>query len=216
MKKGGFSLSVDVSEALIHHPGLITQESFGKIWLKGKVMVTCDEAFQVEIHFPPDYPYCFPHVWETGGRVIRTDDNHVYPDGHLCICTPVEEKLRCVRRITFTTFINEELIPHLAGQAYFILYKSYPMGERSHGMPGIWESYYDLFQTSNKQVILDGIERLLNNRLPERNQSCFCGKPKKFKHCHLYIEEELNALGHFFLDSEYHSLKSSLNPEFHA
>ena len=50
------------------------------------------KRYSLEIALPPDYPFSLPAVWETGGRIPREADRHVFPaPGCLCL----GDRLRC-------------------------------------------------------------------------------------------------------------------------
>ena len=63
----------------------------GKLW----------ETFQIEIRYQEGFPHCFPALYETGDKIPKIGDWHIYVDTLLC-CVKVKsaEIIRCVRGIT--------------------------------------------------------------------------------------------------------------------
>ncbi|MFX8778197.1 hypothetical protein ABTM50_20220, partial [Acinetobacter baumannii] len=47
------------------------------------------DRYRIDIVLDDDHPARPPRVWETGGRIPRTPDRHVFVDGALCLGTPL-------------------------------------------------------------------------------------------------------------------------------
>jgi hypothetical protein len=154
------------------------------------------ETYSLDIYITKDYPYRFPKVIETSMKIPREPDRHVNSDGTLCFGNLQDEYRVCKSGIKLMFFFDTILRGHLCRE--FIKEKSgkYPNGERSHGNEGLWESYYEIFKTKDKQSILKEFDFIISNiKKPERNNPCYCNKKVKYKKCHLRLEEQLFDIG---------------------
>ena len=86
---------IDAATALVFYPLLKlthtdTPELSGTIVLREDTGLEVDR-YEVRICATKDYPYFFPFVYETGGKIPVNADWHVYEsDGHLCLCTTTD------------------------------------------------------------------------------------------------------------------------------
>lgn len=144
------------------------------------------DTFSLLITFPKKYPsQCLPIVKEVSHKIPRIPDRHVYPDGTLCITTPIKEFLICKAGITFIQFLEDILRPFLATQMAISMgwLDSFPQGEYGHGFEGIYESYSEFFSLKESDKIVAGLQMVLNKN--QRNKLCFCRSGKKLKKCHI-------------------------------
>ena len=155
----------------------------GEIDLIDELGVLLD-TYQLEISPSDGYPFMFPKVFETGGKLPVNIDWHVYEDdGRCCIKIPPEETLICINGITLHDFIKNELIPYLFNQTYR-RENGYYINERSHGVIGLVEYYGEKLNTSNVTEIIRLLGFILNKSEPDRVAQCFCGKNEKYRRCH--------------------------------
>lgn len=196
-----FDLKKDIEKALQKYPGLQLDGLADKIIIEGnftafeKSSRTAIENYSVKILFPKDYPFRFPFVVETSERIPRELSRHVKPDATLCFGNPQDELALCRNGISLTWFLEEVLNPHLCREYAREKLGHYPTGERSHGNEGIWEGYYELFGTSDKEVVLRELEMILYHSFLGRNSACYCNSGKKHKACHEKLEPEVLKVG---------------------
>ncbi|APA92629.1 MULTISPECIES: SEC-C metal-binding domain-containing protein [Myroides] len=168
-------------------------------FLEGRINLFDDhqqvyDNYTIRIECNIDYPKSFPLVYETKGRLPYNVDWHLYHDGHFCLCTPIEEYIYCGKGYTLTDFIQNHIIPFLHHQS-FREKEGYFLQERSHGLQGILESLYDLFDTKDLNVILNLMIYIYNNDAPLRTAKCFCGSGKKYRICHKTIYQLIKSMG---------------------
>lgn len=196
-----FSLETDIGKALRKYPSLQLKVSDGIPFVKGvftahnKTSKIEIESYEVLIGFPKKYPYAFPLVVETSRKIPRDLSRHVKDDGTLCFGNWQDEFSVCKNGITFTWFLGEILNTHLCREYVKEKTTEYPTGERSHGMEGIWEGYYDILQTTDKSIVLKELDLILNHKPIGRNAPCYCNKEKKYKACHEKIETQITVIG---------------------
>jgi hypothetical protein len=159
----------------------------GKLW----------ETYQVEIHPRDGFPFRFPYVFETGGKIPRIADWHIYDDTQsCCIAVEPEEYLVCKKGISLTGFIKDEMLPYFFNQTHRRVLGFYANGEFSHGISGIYEFYDEILKT--KGVVRETIRLMLqiaDTDKPGRTHDCFCGSKEKFRRCHKAAYEKLSQLG---------------------
>lgn len=188
--------------------GLVPKEKRGRPYLDGSVAVTKPNGdvvtrYQVTIGYPAEYPFCFPKVFEVGGRIKRTAERHIGLDGACCLAVKPEEILICRKGFRTVRFIPEILLPYLAAQHLFDcgypeeLNKGY-----KHYNEGIIEYYSDLFVNDDRNFILKSFDLVITNKIPIRNDLCYCGSGKKFKFCHETQINTLRNLGKKYLQDE--------------
>jgi hypothetical protein len=149
---------------------------------------TIKEAYDVEIKVTKEFPYVLPAVKETGGRVPKVADNHVYTDtGFLCLGTEMACVTKAINSRSLLKFVNEQVVPFLGGYAYCCRYGGgWPYGELSHGSQGIVEYYRDYFGVNDNELILSFIRMALewNETRWDKSTECMCKSGEKLGVCH--------------------------------
>ncbi len=154
------------------------------------------ETYELKIHFHKEYPFRFPTVIETSNKIPRNGTRHVNNDNSLCFGNLPDEYRECKNGISFLQFLETILNPHLCREYFREKKGKYQNGERSHGNEGIWETYYEIFETTDKIRIIRELEFILENRnQKERNDLCYCNSNKKYKKCHMLIENNIFDIG---------------------
>lgn len=168
------------------------------------------DDYYVRITLMSSYPHSFPKVEEIGNKILpRNATRHINIDGTLCLANPVDEARVCKNGITLLWFLENILNPHLCREYVRDRKGYYITGERSHGMEGVWESYYDIFGTKDKEYIINEIEMVISHRNAERNDPCYCSSGKKYKVCHARVASKILDIGHIRLEEILQSLKRS-------
>jgi hypothetical protein len=194
-----FDLNKDIEKALKTYtdlrldPKAITVS--GKFIAFDRSSKTEIDQYEVLIRFPENYPFRFPVVFESSGKIPRDVSRHINNRGNICFSNPQDELSLCRNGITFKWFLDEILNPHLCREYAREHLGYYPTGERSHGTEGIWEGYFDLFKTTDKKAILEELKMILSIRKPGRNSPCYCNSGKKYKVCHEKLEPEVMKVG---------------------
>lgn len=183
--------------------------------LSGELHVIDDDNnnwgdFSVQLIFPPNYPYGFPEMIETGGKIPQKEWRHINVDGTCCTAVKPIQSIESKRGIRIKRFIEFFAIPFLANQIYFNEYGEYPGGDYEHGSDGVVQYYKELFQTDDKNIILNGFKSISNIKSSTRNLPCYCNSGKKMKYCHLKALKTLKSIQPQCLQEDY-ELLSSIN-----
>lgn len=176
-------------------------------YLKGILDIPDDEgivagSFSVEIHPTSDFPYAFPILYEVGGEIPCEADWHKYSDGSCCLTVRAKEKLMCKNGINLVWFVQNIAVPYFANQLYKKQTGKY-LQEYSHGGEGIWEFYAELFHSRDYKVWRRCLENSFGNSKFERNGECYCNSGKKYKKCHLPIENEIRSIGKTQIENDF-------------
>jgi len=160
----------------------------GPSYVRGKLkfsvqdgQITIDDAFEMELLIPENYPSDPPVVFETGGRI--PEGFHKYSDKSLCLGTPLEIRMKFKENPTLLAFTREQIIPFLYSFCYYEKYGRMPYGEHAHGGQGILESYKHIFHT-NSDISTLGLLKILAENNYRGHHDCPCGSGKKLRNCH--------------------------------
>ncbi len=200
MARTTITLQNDLKEVTIKYPLLDVQfENSKPKTLLGRLKVVDKRgvffgSFDVSIGIPTGYPFSFPTMEETSGKIPKILDRHIQPDGYCCVCVLQEQYIEANRGISIINFIDKYAIPFLAAQIYFEKYGYWPNGEYAHGFKGVLQYYLENFGINEIILLQDWLRMYLENRLPKRNDRCVCGEGK-FKKCHLRSFERLALIG---------------------
>lgn len=153
-----------------------------------------EDTYKIEIKAVIDYPSCFPLLFETGDRIPKNVDWHIFEKtGNCCITSPPEEFIICNSGLNLLQFIDNQVVSYFYSQI-FRNQNGYFLKERSHGNKGWIEFFEETFMTKNIFNIEFGlIQRLEGNKI-DRVSECFCGSGKKYRKCHKKSYDTLSKL----------------------
>lgn len=170
------------------------------------------DTYRINIEATELYPYRFPYLFETEGRIPKNIDWHVFEtDGHCCICTIPDELLKCKKGVSLVQFIEDEVKPYLFNQTHRRI-RGYFLNERSHGDDGEFQHYYTHFRTKDLKKIVDWLLFISQKKAPGRTNLCFCGSGEKYRYCHrdafitysvLDKEDILNLIDRIILSKQF-------------
>ncbi len=171
------------------YPDLIVCDERETVFIRGSLAIVHDgetlDRYQVEIEFPPDYPRALPMVRETGGRIPRVINRHVYPgSGNACLVVDEEWLLSAGGTISFVEFMEGPVRNFFLGQSLVEAGRRWPFGERSHGGKGLVETYGEWFGTQEEGVVLTYL-RYLSGKKVKGHWACPCGGGRSLRDCHL-------------------------------
>jgi hypothetical protein len=181
--------------AVRKYPDLNCVVEDSRLVVKGSIKIVDDVSYDVHITFPEEYPYAFPIVREVSNKIPKDADRHVYTDGSLCLAVKPQEVILCKRGLSFETFIEKVLTPHLAREYVRDVTGAYPQGEYSHGSAGILEYFQERAGITEPNKILQLIEIALDGTIVGMYDPCICGSERKFKFCHHQVCLEFREMG---------------------
>lgn len=153
-----------------------------------------EDVYQIEIKATPNYPNSFPLVFETGGRIPKNIDWHIFETtGNCCIASPPEEIIICNSGLTLLSFIENQVKNYFYSQV-FRNQNGYFLKERSHGSKGWIEFFEETFMTNNIFNIEFGLNQIIEGKKIDRVSLCFCESGKKYRKCHKRSYDILSKL----------------------
>lgn len=142
------------------------------------------DSFKIQAGVTTGFPIEEPVVFETGGRIPRTAERHIFPkDGNCCLGVWDEWLLTAPDR-RFETFLNGPMHDYFVSQAHFETNGTWPYGERSHGTQGVLESYAEILETPVDAKVIGNYLRLLSRQMIKGHAYCPCGSGKRLRDCH--------------------------------
>src|SRR5262245_5470778 len=107
--------------------------------IRGTVAAVEADRYALDIALPMNYPRAMPSVWETGGRIPREIDRHVFDDGSLCLGAPLALWIQLGGNYSIERVIDGPLRGFLIGNSLVEEGEPWPYGERAHGAAGLLE-----------------------------------------------------------------------------
>jgi hypothetical protein len=198
----GYNLFLaQIAYVLDKYPKLSKIERNSKVILAGEVDIIDGtgkhwESYDIEIFCSDTFPYRFPHLYETGGKIPKIADWHIYEDTLSC-CVKIlpEEILRCLKGITVEQYVTCEVLPYLFNQTHRRVEGYYVNGEYGHGGLGLYEYYSHELKTGDLEQIAKLLYGIGTRPKPDRTSMCFCGSGVKFRYCHRTVYEKFSPLG---------------------
>lgn len=154
------------------------------------------DRYSLELRLPSDYPKSLPTVWETGDRIPRVMDRHVYPaTGALCLGVGEELWLATNGDFSLDKVIDIPVRNFLIGNSLVEQGQEWPSGERSHGTRGILEFYAGLLGVKDERSLLRFLVSHLRGKV-KGHWPCPCGSGSVLRRCHGEGLKQLNRLPH--------------------
>jgi len=157
------------------------------------------DTHKIRVEFPHNYPEETRVAVELGRKISK--DFHTFSNQTLCLGTPMEIRSIFNKERTIKNFLENLLLPYLFQFSYKSKYGELPIGERSHGMPGIYEFYKEKIGISNETSIIRFLSDLRDKKL-KGHHLCPCGSNVIFRKCHWTSAENLLKLPISIIDKE--------------
>lgn len=188
------NIESQINEVLKKYPSLSFKESDYRF--TGKIVVDWEDNDQYQIQMDiSNFPDRFPSVKETGGRIPKKADRHIYTDNKsCCFTTPAfEQILLKTEIITLLDFVNLIVIKYFQNNSYYELNGHYKDGEYRHGSLGKLQSYMDILSLPVDKVLHALYLRIHKKKFNKIELCCFCGN-KEIRSCHLQNYRKLNLV----------------------
>lgn len=117
----------NLSQFLDDYPGMSTAPcSDAGICLRGRFRFKAslsgnaeiEDFYMLEIFIPDKFPQALPEVKETGGKIPRSGNFHIYSDGSLCLGSPLRLLKKVHSAQNLTGFAGKCLVPYLYAVSY--------------------------------------------------------------------------------------------------
>lgn len=187
-----------VLEATVIKQYLEAKETFPKLqypqrtnygWeIVGQIDVIDDQGtiwdvFDVKILFPNDFPEALFELSETGNKIPKGKEWH--NSETCCLSTKAVMFSEMLGNLTLLNWLYKYAHPFLANYVYRVKTNTYANKTFDHETAGLIQGYYKVFRTSDLSLVIEKLKYLTGSKTLGRNDPCFCGSGKKYKHCYL-------------------------------
>ena len=150
--------------------------------------VTIEDSYNLRVSVQADRPHGLPRVCEIGGRIAHTADNHINPDGSLCLGSPLHVRVEAGREPTLLAFIDRCVIPFLyAASQRAAGDEGFAFGELPHGESGLLQDYEEAFGVQGVEEVSKVLQLLAKKRRIGNKESCPCGCGCRLGRCGLHV-----------------------------
>lgn len=158
---------------------IVIQGSF-PIEYKGQEL----DRFKVKVVILPSFPKDPPVVFETGGRIPRTLERHVYPKlGNCCLFHSDAFRIRYPNGMPFLDFLRGPIRDYFLGQLAVEAGQPWPFGELGHGKQGAIQYFEEEFDVKGEQAVLNCLDYISYSVLKGHHR-CPCGSTLRLRNCH--------------------------------
>lgn len=173
------------------HPTLHAFIENGESRLRGTYAAIDGDRYTLEIALPANYPRSLPDVWETGGRIPREIDRHVFPaSGALCLGVPLALWIAMKGDFSVDRMLDYPIRGFLVGNSLVEQGEPWPHGDRSHGAAGILEHFREFVGTADPMMVGSLLVNLLEHKV-RGHWLCPCGSGRIIRKCHREAVETL-------------------------
>lgn len=183
-------LLTDFSAAVAEHqPELAITTWKDCVFLKGNLVVSGPngpfDAYQIQVAIPSGFPWQEPVVLETGGRIPKIADRHVFEDNENCCLGVWEEWLFKSQDRSASSFLTGPLHDYFLSQSWYEATNEWPFGDRSHGSLGVLEGFCELLGIAVDRQQAVSYLKLLARENTKGHATCPCGSGKRLRNCHV-------------------------------
>lgn len=140
------------------------------------------DAYDLRIEVP-QYPQGLPRVFETGGRIPRNIDEHVFDSGRLCLGSELRQRLKIGPKLDLVHFADECIVPYLYSHSRRRSEGKFVLGELAHGTGGLFDDYQDIFGVADPASVLVALRILATKPSSADKHPCPCGCGKRLAQC---------------------------------
>jgi hypothetical protein len=168
--------------------------------VRGGLEIVPGDRYAIDMALPSDYPDSPPRVWETDGRIPRETGRHTFPDGSLCLGTPLALWLALDGKFAVERVIDVPLRNFLVGNSLVEQDEPWPFEEQSHGVAGIVEHFGEVLGAHEPMALCKFLIDLAQGKV-RGHWPCPCGSGVIIRKCHRDTIERLRGaplgiLGH--------------------
>jgi hypothetical protein len=147
--------------------------------LKPEGLPEITDTYRLRLKVPLASSLDVPVVYEEGGRIPRTDENHVNPLGNLCLGSPWRIRIKCGCPPSLIEFVDQCVVPFLYSASWREQGNAgFPFDELAHGTEGLLADYEHLLGLHGRSAVGHALHLLsLRRRVANKRRCpCRCGK----------------------------------------
>jgi hypothetical protein len=155
----------------------------------GKKTECIEDAYDVRIEAPENFPERMALAWEIGGRIPST--YHKLDNGALCLGSRVGLRLQMGKSPSILRFVETCMIPYLYGYSYSVKHGAPPFGELEHGELGSLQELAGLLGVRDMGLAVEYCLLATMMRGRANKRPCPCRSGRRLGRCH---NRKVNAL----------------------
>ena len=161
-----------------------------------------EDSYAIGIRVDSRFPSVTPVAYEIGSRISTS--YHKLEGNYFCLGAPTALRMRLSLSPTLLTFVDEFVIPYLAGYTHFTIYGTTLYGELAHGSAGIREFLRELFHSTSAEKPEEFL-RLASLKKTNANKCiCPCRSGRRLGKCHnRYVNPLRHRMGRRWFQEEY-------------
>jgi hypothetical protein len=133
------------------------------------------DTYRLRLKVPLAGSLDLPVVYEEGGRIPRTDDNHVNPLGNLCLGSPWRIRIKCGSPPSLIDFVEQCVVPFLYAASWREQGNpGFPFDELAHGSEGLLADYERLLEVQGRLAVGHALYLLSLRRRVANKRRCPC------------------------------------------
>lgn len=152
------------------------------------------DAYDLRIEVP-QYPQGLPRVFETGGRIPRNIDEHVFDSGRLCLGSELRQRLKIGPKLDLVRFADGCIVPYLYAHSRRPDEGTFVFGELTHGTRGLFDDYQEIFGVADPESVLVALRILAAKPSSADKHPCPCGCGRRLAQCEFRVRiQEIRQL----------------------
>lgn len=145
--------------------------------------VEVKDAYDLRVEVS-SYPQTLPRVYETGGRIPRKIDEHVFEgSGQLCLGTALRLRQTLGPKFDLLTYADRCIVPFLYAATRRKTEGRFVLGELPHGNKGIYEDYQDILGVKSEGSVRATLRILAAKPSAAKRHPCPCGCCRRLLFC---------------------------------
>jgi len=139
-------------------------------------MPRVEDAYNLLISVPPNFPRALPTITEIGERIPRAGGHHVNRgDGTLCLGAPMHLMAKLQEEPDLQGFSKKCIVPYLYAMTVTLRQEQrFPFGELDHGTPGELADYRTLLCINSITEVPHAINCILKKKRIANKMRCPC------------------------------------------
>lgn len=143
-----------------------------------------EDSYSIRLEVPTMTSANAPQVFETGGRITRHIDNHVYTNGALCLGSPWMLRRTIGTPPDLVTFVNQCVVPFLySASCRERNGGDLPFSELAHGKAGLLDDYEQILGLRGTKAVSLALRAVSQRHRVANKSACPCGCGKRLGMC---------------------------------
>ena len=133
------------------------------------------DSYELHIEIPENFPKSIPTVIETGNKIPKTGNYHIYSKGELCLGSPLRLLSIIHSTPSLVKFAEKCIVPYLYAISIKLKYGGdLVFSELAHGGRGVIDDYLNLFCLQDKDQVICTLNLIAQKKRVANKKPCPC------------------------------------------